>query len=138
MKRLIAMAAVAALAACSQPAPEADAEADAAAAEAAAPAETTTMAADGKPSTGKYEVTMADGTKHTVDVMPDGTYKVTGADGAAIDSGKWVQKSPEQYCETSDKEGSNEVCYTEKFENGVYTSLNPETGETATVVRIEG
>ena len=136
MKRLIALAAAATLAACTQPAPEA--EADATPAEAAAPAEATTLAADGKPSTGKFEVTMKDGTKHTAEVMPDGMFRVTDADGKVIDTGKWVQKSPEQYCETSDKEGSTEVCYTEKVVDGVYTSLNPVTGDTATVVRIEG
>lgn len=137
MKKLIALAASAALAGCSQPASEPETEATEAAAPAAAET-ATTMAADGKPSTGKFEVTMKDGTKITADVKPDGTFQVTDADGKVVDTGKWVQKSPEQYCETSDKEGSKEVCYTEKFENGVYTSLNPETGETATVVRIEG
>lgn len=137
MKKLIALAASAALAGCSQPASEPETEATEAAAPAAAET-ATTMAADGKPSTGKFEVTMKDGTKITADVKPDGTFQVTDADGKVVDTGKWVQKSPEQYCETSDKEGSKEVCYTEKFENGVYTSLNPETGETATVVRVEG
>jgi hypothetical protein len=135
MRNLIAMAALASLAACTQPAPEPETDAT----EAAAPAETAvTMAADGKPSTGKYEVTMEDGTKIIADVRPDGTFQVTDADGKVVDTGKWVQKSPEQYCETSDKEGAKEICYTEKFEDGVYTSLNPETGKTATVVRVEG
>jgi hypothetical protein len=137
MKKLIAMASLASLAACSQPAPEPETEATEAAAPAAAETVTTT-AADGKPSAGKFEVTMKDGTKFTADVKPDGTYQVTDAAGKVTDTGKWVQKSPEQYCETSDKEGSKEVCYTEKFENGVYTSFNPVTGDTATVVRVEG
>lgn len=134
MKRLIAMGALASLAACSQPAPEPETDAT----EAVAADTVTTMAADGKPSTGKFEVTMTDGTKITANVKPDGTFEVTDADGAVIDSGKWEQKSPEQYCETSDKEGSKQVCYTEKMVDGVYTSLNPETGETATVVRVDG
>lgn len=134
MKRFIAMGALASLAACSQPAPEPETDAT----EAVAADTVTTMAADGKPSTGKFEVTMTDGTKITANVKPDGTFEVTDADGAVIDSGKWEQKSPEQYCETSDKEGSKQVCYTEKMVDGVYTSLNPETGETATVVRVDG
>lgn len=135
MKKIIAVAALAALAACSQaetPAPEATEEA------AAAPA-AETLAADGRPSHGKFEVTRADGGKHTTDVMPDGTYKVTDADGKVTDTGKWVQKSPAEYCETSDKAGSKEKCYAEAVDDkGVYTSKDPETGEVATVVRVEG
>ena len=136
MKKFVAGAALVALAACSQPAPEP--EADAAATEAAAAdAMPTTLAADGKPSYGKFEVTMPDGAKIVANVKPDGTFEVTDASGAVIDSGTWEQKSPEQYCETSSKEGSEQVCYDEKVVDGVYQSTNPKTGETATVVRLE-
>ncbi|MCT2560176.1 hypothetical protein N0B51_14430 [Tsuneonella sp. YG55] len=137
MKKFVAAAALGALAACSQPAPEP--ETDAAATEAEAPAAMpTTLAADGKPSYGKFEVTMPDGQKIVANVKPDGTFEVTDASGAVIDSGTWEQKSPEQYCETSSKEGSEQVCYDEKVVDGVYQSTNPKTGETATVVRLEG
>ena len=135
MKKIIAIAALAALAACSReeaPAPEATEEA------VATPA-TETMAADGKPSHGKFEVTTADGTKYTTDVMPDGTYTVTGADGKVTDTGKWVQKSPAEYCETSDKAGSKEKCFAEQVDDkGIYTSKDPETGKVSTIVRVEG
>jgi len=134
MKKIIAVAALATLAACSQaeaPAPEATEEAAAPAAE--------IMAADGKPSYGKFEVTTADGKVHTADVKPDGTYAVTDADGKVSDTGKWVQKSPAEYCETSDKPDSKEKCYAEQVDDkGVYTSKDPDTGAVATVVRVEG
>lgn len=137
MKKIVLVAALAALAACSReeaPAPEAAEEAAAAPAEAAQ-----TLAADGKPSHGKFEVTRADGTKLTADVKPDGTFSVADAAGTVIDTGKWVQKSPELYCETSDKPGSKEKCYNEQVDDkGVYTSKDPDTGEVATVVRVEG
>ena len=137
MKKFVTVAALAALAACSKPAPEP--ETAATEEPAAMTTETvTTMAADGKPSTGKFEVTSAKGEKFNVEVKPDGTFEVTDASGKVADSGTWVQKSPEQYCETSSKEGSKEVCYEEKVVDGVYTSKNPVTGETSTVVRIEG
>lgn len=135
MKKIILVAALATLGACSrEEAPAAEATEEAAAAPAAE-----TMAADGKPSHGKYEVTMADGKMHTTDVKPDGTYTVTGADGTVSDTGKWVQKSPAEYCETSDKAGSKEKCYAEAVDDkGVYTSKDPDTGDVATVVRVEG
>lgn len=137
MKKFMTVAALAALAACSKPAPEP--ETAATEEPTAMTTETvTTMAADGKPSTGKFEVTSANGEKFNAEVKPDGTFAITAPDGKVTDTGKWVQKSPEQYCETSDKPGSKEVCYEEKMVDGVYTSKNPVTGETATVVRIEG
>ena len=132
MKKIIVVAAFAALAACSQP--EAPAE-EATTEEAAAPAN---IAADGLPTVGVYKVTQPDGTVITVDVKEDGTFAATDADGNVIDSGKWEQKSPEQYCETSDAEGSTQVCYEEKIdENGVYVSKNPNTGDVSTVERVQ-
>jgi len=134
MKKILAIAALAAAAACSKPAPAPEAESSAAP-EAAA----TNIAADGKPSTGTWEVTRADGTKITTEVKADGTYSVTGADGKVTETGKWEQKSPEAYCETPDKEGAKQKCYEEHVDDkGVYTSKDPETGEVATVVRVSG
>ena len=134
MKRIIAIAALAALAACSKPAEEPAAPAEATAE--AVPAET--LAADGKPSHGTFTVTKKDGKVHTADVKPDGTYAVT-VDGKVVETGKWEQKSPEQYCETADKEGAKQKCFEEKVDDkGVYTSKDPDTGEVATVVRVEG
>lgn len=134
MKKIIAVAALAALAACSQaetPAPEATEEA------AAAPAAAEVMAADGKAAYGKFQVTTEDGKKYTTDVKPDGTYAIADADGKVTETGKWVQNSPAEYCETSDEPGSKQICFDEKVENGVYTSYNPVTKTTSTVVRVE-
>lgn len=132
MKKILAMAMLVAVSACSKPAPAPEAEASAAP-EAAA----TNIAADGKPSTGKFEVTHADGTKHISEVKPDGTYTTTDADGKVTDTGKWEQKSPESYCETADKEGAKQKCYSEKVDDkGVYTSTDPDDGEVSTVVRV--
>jgi len=128
------VAALASFAACTPKAEEAT-EADAAAEPTEAAAATT--AADGGPSTGTFKVTHADGSVITAEVKADGTYTVTDADGKVTETGKWEQKSPELWCETSDAEGATQVCYEEKVdENGVYTSKDPNTGEVSTVVRV--
>ena len=135
MKRIIAVAALAALAACSKPAeaPAAPAEATAE----AAPATTEPLAADGKPTVGKYKVTRADGSVVMDDLRADGTFVTTLADGKT-ETGKWEQKGPNLYCATEDKEGAKQLCFDEKVDDkGVYTSKHPETGEVSTVVRVE-
>lgn len=136
MKKILAFAALAALSACSQPAPAPEASATADATDAAAAA--TNIAADGKPSVGKYEVTRPNGKKYTTEAKPDGTYAVT-LDGKVVETGKWEQKSPAQYCETADKPDAKQKCYDEKVDDkGVYTSTDPDNGEVATVVRVAG
>lgn len=139
MKRIIAIAALAALAACSKPAeePAAPAEATAEATAEAAPAAAAAMAADGKPTVGKYKVTRADGSVIMEDLRADGTFVSTMADGKT-ETGKWEQKGPNLYCATEDKEGAKQLCFDEKVDDkGVYTSKHPETGEVSTVVRVE-
>lgn len=132
MRKLIALAGVAVLAACSQP----DTPAEPAATEEVADAGP--VAADGQPTPGMYKVTNADGTVIMVDVREDGTYSTMDADGNVTDTGKWDQKSPELYCETSDGEGEVERCYEEYLdENGVYMSKDPQTGAVSTVERVE-
>ena len=136
MKKLIAMAALASLAACSQPAPEPET----AATEAAAPAATETVAttaADGKSSVGMFKVTTSDGVEFMEDVKADGTYSQTDKDGKVVETGKWVQKSPTEYCTTADTEGAVEKCNVEGIDAaGVWTSKNAE-GQVATVERVE-
>ncbi|OZA93011.1 hypothetical protein U4960_06555 [Altererythrobacter sp. H2] len=133
MKKIVLVAALAALSACSQS--EAPAEPVAAEEPAAAPA-AATVAADGGPSTGMFKITQQDGTVFTEEVRPDGTYTSTSATGET-ETGRWVQKSPNEYCTTGDEEGAAEVCHSETVgEDGVWTSTDPE-GKTGTVERIE-
>lgn len=130
MKKIVVLAALAGLSACSKPAQTPAAEATAApqaAASAAGP-----VAADGKSSVGTFKVTDADGKAHTEVVKADGTYESTWPDGK-VETGTWEQKSPNIYCGT--KAGEKQSCNEEKVENGVWTSKNPE-GKTATVERI--
>ena len=130
------VAAIAALSACSKQdaAPVADATSEAAAAEAPAAA---TVAADGKSSTGTFKITTADGKVYMEEDKPDGTYVET-QDGKVTETGKWVQKSPEQFCTTKDEAGAKERCGTEKVDaKGVWTSVNPD-GKTVTVERVGG
>ena len=138
MKRIIVIAALATVAACSEPAPAPEATADAgaeAAAEATPAAAAQTVAADGQPSTGTFKVTTSDGKVFTEEVKPDGTYVQT-QDGKVVETGKWVQKSPSQYCVTKDEAGATEKCNTEQIDaNGVWTSVDPE-GKTSTVERV--
>jgi hypothetical protein len=134
MKRIIAIAALAAVAACSQPAPAPEATEEAAA-EATAAAVAETVAADGKSSVGTFKVTTHDGKVITEEVKADGTY-VDTIDGKVVETGKWVQKSPSQYCYTKDEAGAKEECNTEQVDAaGKWTSVNAK-GETATVERV--
>ena len=132
MKKIMLLVAIAAVSACSKPEPAAEAEATPVA---VASAEAN-IAADGKSSVGKYKITLANGNVVTEEVKADGTY-ADMVDGKVIETGKWVQKSPSQYCYTKDKREAVEECNAEKVENGVWTSTNPK-GETSKVERIEG
>ena len=136
MKKIVLVAALASLAACSKQdaTPAADATEQAAAMTApAAP----TIAADGKPSVGTYKITTADGKVYTEEDKADGTY-VEMLDGKVTETGKWVQKSPEMFCTTKDEAGAKERCGTEKVDaKGIWTSVNPD-GKTVTVDRVSG
>ena len=136
MKKIVLVAALATLAACSKPDAAPVADTTEAAAAVAAPA-AQTVAADGKPSTGTFKVTTADGKVIMEEVKADGTY-VDTQDGKVTETGKWVQKSPETFCTTKEEAGAKERCGTEKVDDkGVWTSVNPD-GKTATVVRVTG
>jgi hypothetical protein len=133
MKRIIVIAALAAAAACSKPAPAPEATAEASAEATTASAEP--LAADGKPSPGKFKVTAHDGKVIMEEVKADGTY-VDTVDGKVVETGRWEQKSPSQYCFTKDEKDAKQACNTEGVDaKGVWTSTN-EKGETATVVRL--
>ena len=137
MKKIMLVAALATLAACSKQdaAPAADATDQAAATPAASSSQT--VAADGKPSTGTFTVTTFDGKIITEEVKADGTY-VDTQDGKVTETGKWEQKGPGTFCTTKDEAGAKQRCGTEKIdEKGVWTSVNPD-GKTATVVRVGG
>jgi hypothetical protein len=134
MKKILVIAALVAVSACSKPAPAPDAAAGTAP-EAAAPA-AASLAADGKPADGSYKVTTSDGKILMDEVKPDGTYS-TSSDGKVIETGKWEQKSPSQYCYTKDEEGAAQKCNEEKVENGVWSSKDPE-GKVSTVERVTG
>ena len=134
MKRIIAIAALATVSACSQPAPAPEATEEAAA-EPAVPAAGESVAADGKSSVGTFKVTTSDGKVLMEEVKADGTYVQT-IDGKIVQTGKWVQKSPSQYCSTKDEPDATEECNTEQVDaNGVWTSVDPE-GKTARVERV--
>ena len=137
MKKLMMVAAVAMLAACSQAEEEPAAEV----AE-AAPEPVEVMAADGQPAPGKYRVTTSEGEVFNEELSPDGTYVQMDDDGNVVETGTWEQKSPEEYCYTVDEQYRDEgdtgeqQCNSEGIgEDGVWTSTNPE-GNTATVERV--
>lgn len=139
MKKIVLVAALAALSACS----EAETEAEPAATEevAAEPA-ATNLAADGQPAPGMYRITLEDGTVFNEEVKEDGTYVQTDASGKVVETGRWEQKSPEQYCTIVDeqyrKEGDTgeQKCNTEGIgADGVWTSTNAE-GDVAKVERV--
>ena len=84
-----------------------------------------------------YKVTTAEGVEFMEDVKADGTYSQTDKDGKVVETGKWVQKSPTEYCTTADTDGAVEKCNVEGIDAaGVWTSKNAE-GQVATVERVE-
>lgn len=138
MKKILVIAALAAISACSKPAPapEADASASAAPAAEASAAAAAPTAADGKPSVGKFKITSHDGKVYMEEDKADGTY-VSTLDGKTVETGKWEQQNPGTFCFTKDEKDAKQVCNEEKVENGVWTTKNAK-GEVSTVERVEG
>lgn len=132
MKKIIAVAALAALSACSQKAEEAPAPTETAAAE--TPADVPGgLAIDGKPNAGVFEVTHADGRKWTTTVTADGKSSMV-LDGKTM-AGTWTSTGPGNYCETMD---GKTTCIKEEIVNGVYTSTNEaDPKDTSTIKRVE-
>lgn len=122
MKKLIAIASIGVLAACTPPAEEAP-----------APAETTAVAPadDAAAAPGTYSLKYADGTTGSVTINADGTY--TGTDGKGVaGSGKWMNMNGKS---CFDPEGdAGEMCWTDGAPdaNGVFTST-ADDGTTVTV-----
>lgn len=130
MKKIILVAALVTVAACSQP--EATNE--------AAPAEEATEAApagpvavDGKPSAGTFKVTDADGNVETFVGKEDGTFTLTRSNGETV-TGTWTEETPGHFCQTVDGE---ETCSTETIVDGVWTSTDAD-GAIYTIERVEG
>lgn len=99
------------------------------------PAEEVALAADGQPAPGTYEVTLADGSVVTEIVNADGTISWTSTDGTE-GSGTWRTDGPNVWCSTD--EGEAETCSDEVVgADGVWTSINRESGDTAIVVRAD-
>ena len=135
MKRIIAIAALAALAACSKPA---EAPAELAAVEATPTAAAETLAADGKPSHGQFKVTLANGDVVMEDVRADGTLCQHQAGRNDRDRQVGTEESPNSTAPLTTTPDAKQKCHEEKVDDkGVYTSKDPETGEVATVVRVE-
>jgi hypothetical protein len=125
MKKLVMIAAIAALAACSQQA-EKEAEAEAAPAEAAA-----TTEADSTSLAGDYDVKLADGKMGKTTINADGTFVDTGPDGKET-KGKFAVKDGKE-CFDADGDAA-EVCWTsaKPGADGSFTSTN-DKGETVSV-----
>jgi hypothetical protein len=121
MKKLVIVAALsAALAACGNPAEQSDEP---------APAETTTAAAVApESSAGTYDVTLADGSKMTSTLNPDGTYQDTGADGAVAEKGTWEDKDGKT-CFDPEGDERGVICFTvgEPAEDGTMVAT-PDDG----------
>ena len=134
MRKFFAVAAIAAVAACSP----AETEAEPEAVEEVAEAEVGGITADGNPTPGNYKVTLANGDVVMEEVREDGTYTATSADGS-VETGTWEQKSPELYCTTEDEEGAEQDCNEEMInEEGVWISRDAGSEEYAVVERVEG
>ena len=133
MKKLMMIAALASLTACSKPdAAPTEAATQAAAIPAATPAGT--VAADGKPSVGKFKITSHDGKVYVEEDKADGTY-VTTLDGKVMDTGKWEQKAQGTFCFTKDAKDAKQECNAEKVEGGKWTTTNAK-GQVSTVERV--
>jgi hypothetical protein len=126
MKKLMMIAALTALAACSQQA-EKTAEAETAPIEAAAPAAT-----DSASLVGDFDIKMADGKMAKTTINADGTYVDTAPDGTVI-KGKFAMKDGKECFDADGDEA--ELCWTstKPGADGSFTSTS-DKGETVTVM----
>ena len=125
MKKLVMIAALTSLAACSQQAEKA-AETETAPADAAA-----TTATDSVSPVGDYDVKMADGTMAKSTINADGSYVDTGPDGKEV-KGKYARKDGKDCFDPDGDEA--EACWTSTAPSadGSFTATAPD-GTTVTV-----
>lgn len=125
MKKVVIIAALATLAACSQKTEKA-AEADTAPVEAA-----TATVTDSASLTGDFDVKMADGKMAKTTINADGTYVDTGPDGKET-KGKFAMKDGKECFDADGDEA--EICWTstKPGADGSFTSTS-DKGETVTV-----
>ncbi|WP_338240700.1 hypothetical protein [Aurantiacibacter hainanensis] len=132
MKKLAIVIALG-VAACAEPATEEEVVEEEVAVE--EPAAEIQLAADGQPAPGIYEVTLENGDVFTETVNPDGTYTWTSTTGES-GSGTWRTDGPNVWCTT--EEGEEESCNDEIVgDDGVWTSTDRESGEVATIARVD-
>lgn len=128
MKKIVLIAAVAALSACSQQAEE---PADAGAIESPEPAGP--VATEQDPA-GSYDLQRYNGGTSTLVIRDDGTYTDIAPDGSTIDSGTFALGEGE-FCFTPEGDPA-EVCWTldQPDADGSFTATDPE-GHTVTLKR---
>ncbi|SEH20102.1 hypothetical protein SAMN05428974_3845 [Sphingopyxis sp. YR583] len=121
MKKLVLLAALTALSACSQKAQESKDTA-------AAPTETAAPAPAANPGTapGSYDVKMADGTMASTVINADGTYVDTDAAGKTVNKGKFTHKDGKDCFDPDGDEA--EVCWSLSpvAADGSFTATAPD------------
>lgn len=97
-----------------------------------------TVAADGAPSVGSYRAVDQNGVVLIEELLEDGTYVFADETGSTIEEGNWTQKSQSELCFLANSDGADEICYLEEIsDDGTWISTNSQTGETATIERLE-
>ena len=96
-----------------------------------------TTAADGGPPHGQFKITTQYGDVFYEDVREDGTFVSHASDGRVVETGTWSLGSGGRFCSKGGGPESTEVCFIEGLDaNGVWTSYDPDLGETSTIERI--
>lgn len=127
MKKLVLLAALTALSACSQKTEEKKEVAAEPAAE-ATPAPT----ADSGTTPGSYDVKMADGTMASTVINADGTYADTDTTGKTVKKGKFAHKDGKDCFDPDGDEAEECWSLSPVAADGSFTATNPE-GTTVTV-----
>ncbi|MEO0699941.1 MAG: hypothetical protein AAFY81_09550, partial [Pseudomonadota bacterium] len=87
---------------------------------------------------GFYRADDEDGATVIEELRADGTFVFTDPDGILIVEGTYVQNSPELLCFTASAEDAVEDCWNDSIdENGVWRSVNQETGIRSVITRID-